>query len=419
MKFLISAVLGFSFFAIASATEVLPDELLQDESFSESVKLVNIEITDQDNDDESQVKAEIVGSGSITIYSRQRGGFPKIFVPGDTEVTNTRMFDQGRGMTYWDGVLATPEISINPSVKDVELEDSLLRTEGIKLTPIEAFSLGRENEVFDFSSEIHLAFQVPFDQTSRVWIARKDETDSEWIIEKGDFCLSQNGICLIKADSFHKIALFEESYTRCPDRPIQRGVRTGGTPKCAIVCDSGYTRDYAVDQCVLESKAENSEASVFSKTSGLGSEVFVRPGYFRWRESSGSQVGSQVNQDQIDQINDDTVRGRVARTEAERARRQGFQEDTESSEDRSLLQSLKNALENLEFEFWRNNTRLVPVSDNTMKEDESHAEIKQVNQNQPRTYSGILPRTGGSAFWSLFGLLALVLVLGIRKSFKK
>lgn len=410
---LCSLALGF-FPENASAIETIPEEVVSDLYYHDSVYLRNLEYPEDLGASSGESTAGIEGTGTVVIGRQKTGGFPRLILFGGTDVTSSRTFSSGSG-EWWDGELKTPEKMIRPSVASISFENPGAHR-GSRLKVIDAYQFGSSNEEFSFSQEAYAIFNLGIKDGIKVWIAR-GSADSSLSVADEDYCVVKDGLCSIELDgAWDQMVFVTKSYFDCPPERVENG-SYGSLPECAVACDPGYVLDYNELSCVRPYNLDEEETS-FRAEFAQRYDLFTdraRQGYFRYRDTRGSQL-EQVDSEGLNE----TDRKFVERKNLNNSARKNGTTSSMSVQEKSLWEAIKD----LKFDIWnegRKNSkanRPMPSGNGeSYQEEMMEGELQMEEesaQGESQTFAGgILPRTGPGAFLAL--VIAGVALMGFAR----
>ncbi len=238
-----------------AATERVSGEIVDDLQFANEVKIMGIEYPEDMGDDKGTSSVELKGDGSVTIYSRSGGGFPRIVLWGNTKIESERDWLQDViHKDWWAGIMAAPSTGRLVDVDELEFDISGNHTNS-ELVVLETFAFGRNDstvaETFKFSPAATVVLPLNVPDFTKVWVAFRDGPDMEEI-EEDSFCVVQNKLCIVEVSSANEISLVREKYEDCPIDVIDNGT-VGATPYCVYKCDKGYVYNEGMTECVKSS----------------------------------------------------------------------------------------------------------------------------------------------------------------------
>lgn len=409
---------------------VVPEMVNEDTYYDDGVLLRNISLPGDLGEDAGTISASFEGSGTLVIGDRKNGGYPRIVLPaGDVSVSY--YFAPEEKKVYWDGRITPPKRTLKPKKAEVQFAVTGNHFGDIELES--AYQIGLDQEKFSFPSGTALVYFLDVPDETRIWYARQPRSDDEieeardtasdplsgdhiWIANEEDFCVVKNKLCVITnlSSEENKIIFFQESFSSCPRLRIDNGYYSG-IPHCNVRCDSGYTLDFDSYTCVEKGSA-NIEASYevdLSKRADYGIDYKLRPGYFKYRDSRGSQLEKKESEG---------LNGKdldiVEYSNAVKSPRTDNNEGTGSNGEK--LDSLWKELQNLDLKFWQSQNEVRPdpvllMDDPAQSYEEKVANCEGCQEDKPTTFGAMLPSTGPAGFIgvSLFGLI--LLSLGLKR----
>jgi len=398
--------------AAGGSPDTIPEEVTTDLYYADSVLLRNLEYPEDLSADEGSSIAGVTGPGTVVIGDSKNGGFPRIVLPGDTDVTSFRSFGGASIPEWWDGELAAPQRMPTPNTENIGFEEAGAHRD-TRLKVVGSYQLGLSNEWFDFSNDSYLIVDLGIQDGLKVWVAKdSDDTDEDFIIAEDDFCITENGLCAFKMTSgINQLAFLTTSFFDCPVERVENG-GYGPLPDCRVVCDPGYILDFAGLQCVRTLEEEDTGGFVllpeFSQR--VNSSIRARQGYFRYLDSRGSQL----EKDNPEGLSFDERRFVELRNTVNGARNNAADEEIgQTVTERNLWEAIKD----LRFDLWREAAQQKASRPDTHAEEATNqGEISEnPSQSHGQSFGGLLPSTGPGIFVGLAIAGISLMAFGSRK----
>lgn len=403
---------------------VVPEIVTEDTYYDDGVLLRNITTPDDFSAEDGSISASFDGEGAVVIGHRRGGGYPRIVLPAGAEVSVNYKFLSGEKKVFWDGRIVPPLRTFKPKEKHIAFSGG---NHFGKIQVESAFQVGIDQEIYTFPSGSALVFFADYPDLTRLWYGLQSLSDEEmedleqsnpddeslvWTIEENNYCVIQNKLCVIpNPPEINKIVFVQETFSECPNVRIENGIY-GGPPHCNILCNSGYEIDFESFKCVAAGTAElgaGYEADL-SRRTDYNTDYKLRPGYFSYRDSRGSQLEQRETEGLAGKDLDDVQYANVVKS----PRRKHNTGETEEDK----LDKIWDGLQNLDFQFWRNQNEVRPDPE-LMMDDPAQTYEEKVenceNCEESETIGAILPRTGPAGFIGIAFLGLLLVSLGLRR----
>lgn len=249
------AVLLAGMFSITFAQSSVSNHLDEDLYFNDSVH-ISSGVTYQETLDEGVGTSSVAfeGEGSLTVGKRLGDGFPRIVLYGGTTLTVAQDFGDGPE-NWWTGNFKSPNKVLNIPKTHIVWENQANHALGERNIAV-SYGLESVTDTYQFSSPAYVVLPSEAPNGAKVWYAFHsvdpenpgDPEENAVEVVESNFCIVEDGLCVIEVEEMNQIALIEESFEKCPRDEVANG-NIGSIPYCIITCNEGYELDENAIAC--------------------------------------------------------------------------------------------------------------------------------------------------------------------------
>lgn len=268
---------------------IAPDLGAEDLYFYNDVFIQGVSLPENVDVTDGQSSVLLEGTGSLTLINKKvdnQGGL-RFTLFGGTEVESRRIWNSTYLKDWWGGVLPSLSVVQMPRIDDIVFTADNTEHSSRNLV-YGAYGLGMANEEFSFSQPGMFVFPVAKPDGTKILIASRSLSDDNWSVS-GDFCMIEDGYCVVALSQVNEIALVEQLYSQCFNEPqdVQNGEFVG-PPTCSIRCNRGYVLSEDLSSCVK---------SDYIPGAGSQDAYKVRPGTFRFINAREEQIDKKFDLD--------------------------------------------------------------------------------------------------------------------------
>ena len=413
MKHSSLGILGILFVSIPLVTfavDTISGPVNDDLFFPRGVLIEGVEGPENNEAMTGSSSVTIEGVGTVTVADSRLGSFPRLMVSGGTTITSKRVWTKETlRKTWWDGQFSSPSSGREPNWDQVKFAPGQRTGDGEKL--VDTFQWGLANETFTYSPSAAVVLPVTEKTGVKLYAAFPKSAD-DWLVDKTNYCVVQDGLCAIEVSEVSALTLIKETYSQCSKQDIANG-KSGGVPDCTIVCDRGYYLNDDATGCVEDDSFLDGEDMGESSMDPYEEEVTmvqneeapnIRNGYVRYR-GSRAQLNPSINENEVVDVEELTSARRRNAATSVRTNDVDLTEDSTAEEEDGFLNYLLQM---------RNRYENHNVNDFT---DYGAIESEETVEEKSKTYSAapMLPSTGPEMFAILAIAGLMLMVFGVSR----
>ena len=386
----------------------------------------------------SDGSVDFEGEGSLTIGQRLGNGFPRVVFYGGTNFSIAQDYgDDGvPERDTWKGVIEAPNTNMSIPFTHVAWVDGVNHaTEEGELNVSKTFGFESFHETYNFSPAAYVVLPLDIPDGARVWYAfhdidpenpgtvTEDSDEGKALIAEDDYCIVENGLCVLEIESMNQVLFLEESFEKCPRSSVPNG-DPGKIPYCAVTCNKGYALDekgfacYKINSDDEESSKGGEEEEKVIDTEHLTKSTTSEKMTENLKGARYRGAGLKLGMIDTTDLKGKDLRNALRRNAALENRMGGKDKKAEEPQEDSSLAKIIKDIQSKLWSWENQKTEKTTIIASTeggeeiqLAEGEMKAEGESEAHNAMHASAPLLPSTGSSVLFIIISILGISLMM--------